>query len=381
MGRKKKNLAHFIQRVFYLVKDGMFIRKPVLMLRALRAVLIHIFTNKDVFWDVNFSITPKCNLSCDHCFADSFYCEESKKVKGELLSTDEIIGVINEALKMGVFNFDFQGGEVFFHKDLDKIINACRPYKSMITIVTNGIMLTDKKAKELKKIGVDQINISIDSGIPEEHDKFRKQKGAFNKAIRAIDNSLRNGLKVTVNTTITKESVYSEGFKKLSEICLQKNVVHYILIGIPVGSWSGKKDVLIGQEERDYLVELNNKYNNMIRRDVDSRLFRTGCPALKEGVYITAFGDVLPCPFTHISLGNLRKYSLKDIVKRGLTFKPLKEHNPLCLIGEDKEFIKKYGYKTYNAKIRPLDGEEIFSLSKNNIVRRKKPLGIKKNND
>ena len=362
MTRSRLNIKIFFKRIFYLLNLKMIIKKPKLLLRAFKVAVIHLFTSKNMHWFSNLSVTNECNLNCQHCFAHKFSIIAEKDGKKQL-SAEEYVGVIQELLNMGVFSFEFQGGEILLYPHLEEIIKACKPEQSFISLVTNGILFNDKIAMKLRKWGVDQINISIDSGIPEEHNKLRNYEGCWEKSTAAIDVAKKYGFKVMISTTVTKKSLYSKGFQKLRTFCRERNLVNWILIGIPVGNWFGRYDILIDKNDHEYLAKCAKDTNNMIRRDLSPHLFRIGCPAVKEGVYINSYGDVLPCPFIHISLGNVNQYRLKDIVDRALTIDKFKKHNPVCLIGEDKEFIDKYGQKTFTSPYILLDGEKEFGFS------------------
>lgn len=289
------------RRMWHLAARGVFRRKPRLFLRALKTTVWSRFTSVHTHWLASIAITPKCNLNCTHCFSKQF--ASSARAEGRpQLTTEEIVGLIHEFTELGAFAFDFQGGEVFLHPELERILLACDPSRSFIGIITNGIMFDEPMAKRLKGWGVDQIAISVDSGIPEEHDVFRKMNGAWDKAIFAIDIAQRNGFRVLVNTTVTHQSLYTDGFNTLNQFCLDHDIVHNLFIGIPVGNWSGHLDILIDEKDHAYMEELAHRSKGMTRRDLYPRMYRSGCPAIKESVHVTEFGDVLPCPFTHISL-------------------------------------------------------------------------------
>ena len=57
-------------------------------------------------------------------------------------------------------------------------------------------------------------------------------------------------------------------------------------------------------------------------------------------VSITKYGDVMPCPYIHTSLGNFFEEPLKDIISRGLNIKHFGRFVDTCLIAEDIEFIE-----------------------------------------
>jgi MoaA/NifB/PqqE/SkfB family radical SAM enzyme len=76
---------------------------------------------------------------------------------------------------------------------------------------------------------------------------------------------------------------------------------------------------------------------------------------------VTQFGDVLPCPYIHTSLGNILREPLKDIIDRGLAIKYFGEHMDTCLIAEDLGFIKNHVEKYIYDKPLPVPCGEVFS--------------------
>ena len=86
-----------------------------------------------------------------------------------------------------------------------------------------------------------------------------------------------------------------------------------------------------------------------------------GCIAIKGMFSITQYGDVLPCPYMHIALGNIFDEPLKDIIDRGLSYKYFGEKIDICTIAQDREFFEKYlETKIYDKPI-PVRVEEVFT--------------------
>ena len=83
---------------------------------------------------------------------------------------------------------------------------------------------------------------------------------------------------------------------------------------------------------------------------------------LKKILEITKYGDVMPCVFMHISLGNVFDDKLKDIIDRGLSIKYFHDSSPVCLSGVDRNFISKYMSRFYGKPL-PVSYTEIFDDS------------------
>ena len=347
-----------LRRILYYVTH-----KPALLARILNATAISAFTKRIPHWQTSISLTEACNMNCEHCFSKLF-TKKAKQNQQKELTTDEIIGFIKETLELGVFAFDLQGGEVFLHPDLEDIILACEPSRSHIGIITNGTLFNESWALKLKRLGVDKICVSIDSGIEKEHDDFRRSPGTWKQATNAVDLALKFKFRVYVLTTVTHENLHSEGVTKIREYCIKKKVRNWLFIAIPVGNWRGKQEFLIDEKDHEFIADLNRRSRGLIARDISPHMFGflKGCPAVTEAIHMTSYGDVMPCPFTHISLGNIRDHRLKDIIDRALTIEEFRTNKPVCLIGEDREFIRKYGHKTFESDEGPLDGEEVLGF-------------------
>jgi len=371
-------LRHFrvaAERISDRMQLKMVLRKPQLLIRMTRVLMTHALTNKTVIWDFAMSVTPECNLSCEHCFDRAFSLNAERDGTKRKLTTQELVAVVREQLALGVVSFSFQGGEVFYRKDLEQIIKACEPHRSYVTIITNGILFTDETAAKLKRWGVDNIMVSIDSGIAEEHDAFRKHEGTLKAATEAIDRARRLGFACTIATTVTHQSLRSDGFRKIYEFAKERKILQFIFIAIPVGNWNSRDDLVLDEADSAYLDQLNRESGGTLRRDLHPHLFREGCPAVKESVYMSPYGDILPCPFLHTSLGNVREHTSADIIGRAMEeVEEFRVHTPTCLIAEDKDFIARFGSKTFDAEDGPVDGEALYEF-KRRLPRRAVPLG------
>jgi MoaA/NifB/PqqE/SkfB family radical SAM enzyme len=298
----------------------------------------------------------ECNFKCPHCCAHAFQRPEEKNK----LSFQQIKDIADQADEIGIFVINLIGGEPLVWDELDEVIEAIDPKRFHISITTNGWFLTPDVTKHLAAIGVDKLGISIDSGFADVHDSFREKKGSFARALEGVKNAHDAGIRTLISTVATHQNIYTDGFRKLLEISQELNVGLDIQCATVSGGWRGRMDVLIDEKDAEYLETLREKYP-LTRRDVWSTPgSKGGCPAITRSVYIISSGEVLPCLFIHISLGNVLKEPLKDIIERGLKIKEFKDFTKLCLAGEDREFIEKYMSRTFDADSLPISFEDGF---------------------
>jgi MoaA/NifB/PqqE/SkfB family radical SAM enzyme len=119
---------------------------------------------------------------------------------------------------------------------------------------------------------------------------------------------------------------------------------------------------MLTQEDSDALEQLKKEYPSIIRDlwnyfNPDDKLVY-GCPAVNL-FYVNPTGDILPCPYIHAKLGNIKDEPLKDIIDRGFTVKKFREYSGKCLVGEDRKFAEKYLNKDMTI-LNPLPFDEVF---------------------
>ena len=245
-------------------------------------------------------------------------------------------------------------------KDFDELVAAIDPQKFYINCDSNGWLLDEARAKRLKSLGVDRVQISLDSFNAKEHDEFRRSPGAHARVMRAVDIAREAGLGVFMQTVVWKQRLYSAEFIKFLEYFTNQGVGVFVSYAKPVGAWEGKYDGLVDKEDLAYMRNLEKKYK-VFTHLTPAYGLNMGCIAVKGMFSVTQYGDVLPCPYIHTSIGNVFKEPLQDIIKRGFGIKYFGEYVNTCLIAEDREFIKKYVAGRIYGKPLPVPCAEVFA--------------------
>lgn len=296
-----------------------------------------------------------CNMVCRHCSVKSI--QEQNDAKRHSLTPADVTEISRQADAMGLARFEINGGEPFVVKEYDAIVKAIDPKKFYINSVTNGWLLDDAKAKHLKAIGVDRIQVGIDSLNAEEHDAFRRRKGSHSRALRAVEASRDAGMDVFVTTVVTKQRLYSTEFIDFIRYFNDKNIGVFMTFAKPVGAWEGKFDLLVTREDLAYAKNMEKTHNVFSHLTAGYGL-EGGCLAVSGLVCITQYGDVLPCQYIFVSLGNVFEEPLKDVIERGMKLKVFKTDT--CPIAEDIDFIKKYIAGRVYGKPLPVPCSEVF---------------------
>ncbi len=295
-----------------------------------------------------------CNFRCQHCSIRRF---QEKTDKSQLTIAD-VCDLYVQADKLGLARTTITGGEPLVFKDLEDLVLAINPQKFYINCDSNGWLLDEEKALCLKKLGVDRIQLSIDSLNAEEHDTFRGVKGAHYRAMRAVSTSLSVGLDIFIQTVVTKQRLYSKEFIGFLEYFNNMEIGVFVTYAKPVGAWEGNFDGLVDKEDMGYMKKLEEKYN-VFTHLTDAYGLSFGCPAGRNIFSITQYGDVLICPYFHCSMGSIFEEPLKTILDRCLKLRPFQKNT--CLLAEDRDFIDKYLIDKIYGKNVPVPWKEVFS--------------------
>src|ERR671912_1451866 len=161
------------------------------------------------------SVTDRCDLRCFYCMSEDM----TFLPKADLLSLEELDRLCSAFIAKGVRKLRLTGGEPLVRRGIMTLISSLsRHLKSgaldELTLTTNGSQLP-KYAAELKALGVERINVSLDTL---DADKFRAitRWGELDKVIAGIDAAQAAGLRVKINAVVLK-GVNEDEFSSLVE--------------------------------------------------------------------------------------------------------------------------------------------------------------------
>jgi len=328
--RPRGRLQCFLTRAGKLYRDV----PPMLALRSALALWRTKVQKQPVLKYIDVALDYACNMRCEHCFAAALRRGGQRR-----LSVDEWRRVASEALRLGLLHVNLQGGEPLVLESLPEYVRVFMPDRCWISVTTNGLLVTDRKVRRLKNAGVRQLILSMDSLSPEGHDAFRRSNGALNAVLRALHTARAHGLAVSVNVTVSRTSLESPGQQALFEWLRKNRIPYNPIVACPVGAWAGRYEVMLDSRQKQAL-RAQVRRDRLGQRDMDAAWVKWGCPATAEQVYLTPYGDVLPCPFIQISLGNVRKQPLRRIWSEALRRGYFGRYAPACWVGENRSFAE-----------------------------------------
>jgi radical SAM protein with 4Fe4S-binding SPASM domain len=290
---------------------------------------------------MSYNVTRECNMKCSHCYINA----TDKKLEDEL-TTEEAKKVIDQIHQVSSPLLILSGGEPLMRPDIFELIEYGAKKGMKIGLGSNGYLIDEAVAKKLKAAGIATVSISLDSNIPAQHDEFRGVPGAWEKAVDACKALRKEGVLVQVNTTLTHDNYNQiDEIMSLAETVGVENFHLFFLVptgrGVKLTDISPQKyeDMITNTFAKVHKHRLNVRPScapQFMRiaqgMGLDMRQWMRGCLAGMHYCRIYPNGDVTPCPYLPIKLGNIKEQSFKDIWFNSEMFKNLR--NTSCLKGK-----------------------------------------------
>lgn len=209
------------------------------------------------------SVTDRCNLRCCYCMPEGVQDVGMKNI----LTFEEIWEIVRTGVSLGITHIRITGGEPLVRKGCVDLIRGIREISGVetITMTTNGVLLGNY-GKQLKKAGVDGVNISLDTLDPEEFYKITGKR-ELQEVLAGIRAAKTAGLPVKLNAVNRKELDPIP----LVRYAQEENLPLRFIEMMPVGY--GKKYVGRSNEElRETLEAVCGKAECMTNREELSRM-------------------------------------------------------------------------------------------------------------
>jgi MoaA/NifB/PqqE/SkfB family radical SAM enzyme len=318
--------------------------KPLVVPRLARGFFRKMILRQDVLRTVDLAITGDCHYKCVFCSAYQLY-----KKGGPFLTVEQIKDIWRQCVELGAIHVNLTGGEPLLRDfgEVCQIIRNLNPRHFLVSLVSNGLNVTKDKLRELKKAGLDTLQLSIESTDPHKHDEMTGIQGNLAKVMEAIHQAKTLNLNVCLNAVFYNRNAYE--IKKLIDFSRKEAVFLVLNTASSEGNWYSASDKKLLPED----MAIFDEFMRFPHVRHDSSINFSGkreCPAGKERIHITAYGDVLTCPLVQISYGNVLKEPLKDIYRRMLSIDHLRKYSRMCKHAFDKEY--------YDKVILPIEKEE-----------------------
>lgn len=318
-----------------LVHGPHLLRFPQLVPKLALNYFNLVVRRRDVLRSVDVSVTFDCQCLCEHCYSDY-----EKDPGRQRLTVREMKHVIDQCLDLGAVVLNFAGGEPLVEPNLFEYLDHVKPHRGLTTMMTNAIRLTPEVARELGRVRLYAMGVSVDSDDPDVHDRSRRYKGAHEKALEGIQNARAAGILVMMNSIVTQEKIDDGTISRLHDLAAEEKLLLNLCFPAAVGRQARFEPEALRPDSARWIEELLRKPH--VRWDGQSNWMKEGCGAGIEKISISTYGDVIPCAVIQSSFGNLRERPLSEIWSDMKRIRQYAELGPVCLASRDSEFHDKY---------------------------------------
>lgn len=285
---------------------------------------------------ISWNSTNQCNMFCDHCYRDA-----GAKVAEEL-STGEAKAMLDEIAKAGFKIMIFSGGEPLMRPDLYELVAYAKSLGLRPVLGTNGTLITVEAARKLKEAGVMGAGISLDSMDEQKHDELRRYQGAYREAIQGMKNCREAGLPFQIHTTVFDWN--QDELEAITDFAVEIGAVaHHFFFLVPTGrAVNIEEESLRAEAYEKVLTRIMKKQQEVkielkptcapqfmrIAKEMGMDLrFQRGCLAGTSYCIISPKGDVQPCAYLNIPLGNVREIPFSELWHNHPVFQELRTLN------------------------------------------------------
>ncbi|MBI5207814.1 MAG: GeoRSP system radical SAM/SPASM protein [Candidatus Firestonebacteria bacterium] len=288
---------------------------------------------------INWSLSTKCNFQCQHCYSRFEKCEELSKEDNK-----KIINILAE-IKIPFINFG--GGEPLLIPELFEITLYAYNKGLHVSMSSNGYLLDNKMAQKIKEAGFSKVEISLDSHIQEIHDNFRNKKGSFNRVKRAVAALKNAGVTVDISTVICK--INNQNFHKIvdfaRELGVRKISLHNFKcsglgfcnrteLDLTPLEWKEfyEQAVKIKKISKDIIISLDDPIISSLSEHPE---FKEKTEAIVKGsicgklsLAIKSNGDITPCGFLPLVIGNMLKDDILEVWQKSPVLEAMRNKKP-----------------------------------------------------
>ena len=265
-----------------------------------------------------------CNLRCLYC-----YSEAGTRKKNEM-SLEHIYSVINQAVDLGARKLVIiAGGEPLMYHHYWEVLAKAREKKLHSTTFTNGTLIDKNIARELysrredvalKFNAMDEdIQDHLAGNIP---GTGKKIKHALECLLEAGYSREEGSPRLALETIVCRQN-YDEIFP-IYKFCRENNLTPYVEILNVQGNAKKNRDVLeISPSEAHALFKTLKEYDESVWEitwPLTPPIAGQTCKRMYYSAYITATGEVLPCPGVDVSSGNIKDRTLRSIISESKIF-------------------------------------------------------------
>lgn len=151
-------------------------------------------------------ITDRCNIACVHCYINQAAAD--REVKSRELSTVQITGLMDQLADAGCLFLLLTGGEVLIRPDFLDIFHHARRRGMLVSIFTNGTLLSERIADDLAQWTPRSIEITLYGATQQTYESVTRIPGSYARCMQGIYLLLERGLPLLLKSVLLKNNLH-----------------------------------------------------------------------------------------------------------------------------------------------------------------------------
>ncbi|MBA3961908.1 MAG: pyrroloquinoline quinone biosynthesis protein PqqE [Chthoniobacterales bacterium] len=264
-------------------------------------------------------LTYRCPLHCPYCSNPTSYPTRDDLV------TAEWVRVLREAAALGIMHVGFSGGEPLLRRDLADLVAAARESGLYTNLITSGLGLEERRARELRGAGVDSAQVSFQADFAELADKIAGTKAHHRKleAVRAIRDA---GIALSLNVVLHRATI--DRLPEIIEFAASRKAERLELANVQYYGWGflNRTQLLPTREQIEVALRVATEAKKRYAGEMEIfyvlpdyyETYPKPCLGGWGQRYLTVnpAGDVLPCP----TAGSIPGLQFENIRERPLAW-------------------------------------------------------------
>jgi radical SAM protein with 4Fe4S-binding SPASM domain len=151
-------------------------------------------------------VTARCNNNCRHCYIN--LPAGDKLAKEKELSFEEIREIGNEAASLGALWCLITGGEPLIRDDFFDIYLYLKKKGLLVSVFTNGTLLTEEHVRLFKKYPPRDIEVSVYGVSEETYERVTRRRGSYAAFVRGLELLLQSGVKLRLKAMAMRSNIH-----------------------------------------------------------------------------------------------------------------------------------------------------------------------------
>jgi cyclic pyranopterin phosphate synthase len=183
----------------------------------------------------------------------------------DILRYEEILRIVNIAVKFGIIKVRVTGGEPLVRRGVTEFLSELASIEGLqdISLTTNGILLEDL-AEQLFDAGIRRINVSLDSLVPEKY-RMITRGGDLNRVLRGIEKARAVGFSPVKINIVGIQGFNDDEIENFAELIVDKPYQVRFIEYMPIGASTNKRfrhlstDAILNKVKKTFtLIPRNN---------------------------------------------------------------------------------------------------------------------------